>query len=246
MNKALTKESLLRLMCDVSVGIMNYTDLISIPAIADYFNTTKYQVRKLMKELQREGLVESGIESCYSDYCEQYFIIRGFRVTKTGMETDVYKQADKRENEIIEKVWGSRTRMIDFDDMVNELNNDIEFVNSKMLTEGEVVIWLKSLKRENEELRANAMIQEKIIESGGNPSDKDKIVRLIMENSRLKAEKDKAVGDLQKLISRLRGKCNFCKNKDHFLKLEEPCVSCNKVIKQSYEFEGLEVLECEK
>lgn len=67
--------------------------------------------------------------------------------------------------------------------------------------------------------------------------------RIKADLERVTAERDKAVGDLQKLISRLRGKCNFCKNKDHFLKLEEPCVSCNKVIKQSYEFEGLEESE---
>ena len=106
MNKALTKESLFRLMCDVSVGIMNYTDLISIPAIAEYFHTTKYQARKFMKELQQEGLVESGMESYYSDYCEQYYIVRGFRLTKEATNTDEYKQSTIAENKLIKEIWG--------------------------------------------------------------------------------------------------------------------------------------------
>ncbi|MHC1696436.1 MAG: hypothetical protein AB9835_14455 [Eubacteriales bacterium] len=48
-----------------------------------------------------------------------------------------------------------------------------------------------TLRADNEGLRANAMIQEHIIENGSNPLDKDKIVKLTMENSAYRADNDK-------------------------------------------------------
>ena len=105
-NRLPTKAELFSLMCSTTASIMNYyTDLISIPAIAQIFNTTKYRVRKLMKELESEGLVKSGHESCYSDYNEQYYIVRGFCLTRAARETPEYKDAVERENRLVNEVF---------------------------------------------------------------------------------------------------------------------------------------------
>lgn len=70
---------------------------------------------------------------------------------------------------------------------------------------------IEEMKKENQGIRANSMIQEHIIKSGGNPLDKDMIVRLVMENSALKAENerlrkdgDSAVADMKIMADAIR------------------------------------------
>lgn len=47
---------------------------------------------------------------------------------------------------------------------------------------------IDKLRKENEGIRANGMIQEHIITEGRNPLDADKIIKLIMENTQLRSE----------------------------------------------------------
>lgn len=108
MKDELTSERLFLCMCRFSEDIMNFTDLISIPAIAQHFGVTKYRVRKLMNELRDMGLVKSGYESCYSDWCEQFFIVRGFCITEKGRNTDTYKKVQKEEIALIEECFGNK------------------------------------------------------------------------------------------------------------------------------------------
>ena len=54
----------------------------------------------------------------------------------------------------------------------------------------QIVQKLHTLESENTGLRANSMIQEYIITGGRDPIRDDKIVKLIMENTALKSERD--------------------------------------------------------
>lgn len=79
-----------------------------------------------------------------------------------------------------------------------------------------LVSEVERLQKENEQLKANSLIQEHIVENGGNPLDKDKIVRLIMEKSafqaeleRVTAERDAAVKDLE-FVCRYSHRCEMC------------------------------------
>ena len=102
----LTADRLFECMCNYDVGAMNFVKLISVPALANYLETSKYRVRKCMEELKSKGLVASGCECFYSDYDEQQYLIRGFHVTEQGRATETHKLATEKELELIERCFG--------------------------------------------------------------------------------------------------------------------------------------------
>lgn len=105
-----SKEDVFALMCTTTACVMNYvTDLIPSTVIADHFKCSRYRVKKLLQELVNDGLVKSGYESCYSDWTEQFYIVRGFHLTKAGLETDTYKDAEIRENIRIDECFGGKS-----------------------------------------------------------------------------------------------------------------------------------------
>jgi len=107
MNKQISPDVLFKSMCETTVNVMNYyTSFISVPALAQQFETTKYQIRKTMKELVFNSLVRSGYECCCSECDDQYFIVRGFCVTKKGEQTQVYKNAYEQETKNIKECFG--------------------------------------------------------------------------------------------------------------------------------------------
>jgi hypothetical protein len=55
---------------------------------------------------------------------------------------------------------------------------------AKLLSEA-----IDALQTENQQLRANSMIQESIITGGRNPDDKERIIHLLMVNSALESHK---------------------------------------------------------
>lgn len=106
-----TSAQVFKLMCNSAVCIMNYyTDLIPTTAMANKLCTSRYQIRKCLEELEAMEYVKSGYESCYSDWSEQYYIVRGFFVTEKGQNTPEYKNALKEENKLINEVFFSDTK----------------------------------------------------------------------------------------------------------------------------------------
>lgn len=96
----ITPEDVFRIMCNTTASVMNhYTKLIPTTAMAEHFKCSRYRIRKCLQPLIDEGLVASGCENCYSDWREQFYIVRGFYITEKGKETDVYKKADQEEME---------------------------------------------------------------------------------------------------------------------------------------------------
>ncbi|WMI81826.1 hypothetical protein [Anaerotignum sp. MB30-C6] len=106
--EAITTDQVFQLICNSSVCIMNYqTSLIPSTAMAEILKTSTYRVKKCLKELKEKGFVLSGCESVYSSWHEQYFIVRGYYLTEKARETETYKEAEKKEIELINKCFGS-------------------------------------------------------------------------------------------------------------------------------------------
>lgn len=102
-----TKEDVFLLMCSTTACVMNYhTDLIPSTAMAEHFKCSRYRIKKILKELVEDGLVKSGYESCYSSWTEQYYIVRGFRLTKAGRNTETYRSAEENDRKLIDEVFG--------------------------------------------------------------------------------------------------------------------------------------------
>jgi Mn-dependent DtxR family transcriptional regulator len=101
-----TPDQVFSLMCNTTVCIMNYyTNLIPTTAMAERLETSRYRIRKCLKELEAKGYVKSGYECCYSDWLEQYRVVRGFYVTIEGQNTETYKEAERKERELIHDVF---------------------------------------------------------------------------------------------------------------------------------------------
>lgn len=65
-----------------------------------------YAIRKALKQLKDEGLVESVCQRFEDEDCE-YRLIRGWRITDKARTTGVYADAKEDEMEIRRKVFGS-------------------------------------------------------------------------------------------------------------------------------------------
>jgi DNA-directed RNA polymerase subunit RPC12/RpoP len=108
------------------------------------------------------------------------------------------------------------------------------------------------LQYENEGLRANAAIQESIIENNSNPLDKEKIVRLTMDNARLQSELSRqteraeraekraeaAIEDLNILRKKSGWKCFACKYDVQYIR--EVCAGCEYNNDNNWQWRGEE------
>jgi hypothetical protein len=68
------------------------------------FNTSRYQVKKTLKQLIDDGLVESSSESLYNWQAERYHILRGYCVTKKATETAIYTKIESEYNDYLSKL----------------------------------------------------------------------------------------------------------------------------------------------
>jgi hypothetical protein len=72
---------------------------------------------------------------------------------------------------------------------------------------------IERLKKENQGLRANSMIQEAVIENGHDPIRDEKIILLTMENSSLKFQTEQLGKQLERAVKCIPHTCNMCKSK---------------------------------
>lgn len=103
--RKIKKDDVLKLMIGISVNVMNPTNVISVPTIANFLKTSKYQVRKYINELRNEGLVEVGVLPCF-DYEECQLPIKGFCITSNAEKLDEFKKQSKEELDLIKKHFG--------------------------------------------------------------------------------------------------------------------------------------------
>lgn len=92
---AVSKDDLFLWLCKETADIPYGYDpkIYSVPMMACYLNTTKYSIRKLVKQLETEGLVhktyiggmnEDGEIGCY----------HGWSLSDAARETETYKQCE--------------------------------------------------------------------------------------------------------------------------------------------------------
>lgn len=84
----MTKDGLLRIMCDEETQCLR--DVVIIPFIAENWGESEYYVRKLMKELQTDGLVKRTH-------------VGGWTLTGKGRQTETYKERFDAADEEIKK-----------------------------------------------------------------------------------------------------------------------------------------------
>lgn len=89
------KEDVFRYLCEAASGIGPHTAIRSISNIASAFGATEYNVRKCIKELVHDCLVErsydGGIDEVGVVWC-----YHGFCITEIGYETETYKECEKK------------------------------------------------------------------------------------------------------------------------------------------------------
>ena len=106
-SKTVDEKRVLKLYCNTSASIMNAGhNIIPSTYISKRLDCSLYRARKIIKSLVNQGLLESCIESEYSDYSEMSYIIRGYRLTQKGYESHEYKIAQWNEAKICSQVWG--------------------------------------------------------------------------------------------------------------------------------------------
>ena len=104
--KKITKEDVYSVLVSVAVDFLNPTfGLISLVEIAGFLKTSRYQVKKYMNILKVEGMVELDMyieqSSCYEyDDCDSGLPYWGYRLTKKGRDTAIYKDRNKEASEI--------------------------------------------------------------------------------------------------------------------------------------------------
>lgn len=68
----------------------DYIEVVSVPEIAEELNYSENFVRKYIKKLKELNLIKSICESGYDERREKYVIVRGYKPSEKGRETDTY------------------------------------------------------------------------------------------------------------------------------------------------------------
>ena len=98
----MNKNDLLLHLCKKTAQVILGYDpkIYSIPILASDTGETKYRIRKLIKELETDGLVKRNHEGCIDDDGNPH-CYHGWSITQKAAETEMYKKCDK---EAIEEI----------------------------------------------------------------------------------------------------------------------------------------------
>lgn len=96
-NPTITADDVLNLLISIDVTIDTWTKITPSTYIAHSLSITTYQARKLIKELKDRGLVQSAMESCYSDWDECNIIVRGYVLTDKARHLQKWHEANIKE-----------------------------------------------------------------------------------------------------------------------------------------------------
>lgn len=111
----MTRDKLLSIMINTFVSCMNPEYPISIRNIAHLEKETYSQVRKYMKQLETEGLVQKESFHYPGDYNYEYgcyesegYQIKGWVITNKCRQLKQYKEAQQKEIELIKSYFESK------------------------------------------------------------------------------------------------------------------------------------------
>jgi DNA-binding Lrp family transcriptional regulator len=66
---------------------------VSIPEIAENLNYSRNFTRNLVKKLKEKELITSVCESGFNEWFDKYVVVRGYKPTDKGKQTDSYEKA---------------------------------------------------------------------------------------------------------------------------------------------------------
>ena len=66
---------------------------VSVPEIAENLNYSQNFTRNLVKKLKEKGLITSVCESGFNEFIDKYVVVRGYKPTDKGKQTDSYEKA---------------------------------------------------------------------------------------------------------------------------------------------------------
>ena len=104
MDEALKKEVLMVLI-RTAVDIMPGAEIIPSTYIAKLLKQPIRDIRKILKELEKEDFIRYGYEGGWNEYSERPYCIWGYCITEKAMELPEYEKAKKEEEELIRKIW---------------------------------------------------------------------------------------------------------------------------------------------
>ena len=99
------KQEVLMVLIRVSVDIMPGAEIIPSTYIARLLKKPIRGVRKVLKELEKEGFIKYGYEGGWNEYSERPFCVWGYCITKKAMELPEYEEAKRQEEELIQEIW---------------------------------------------------------------------------------------------------------------------------------------------
>ena len=97
------KQKVLEILITNAVSIMPGASVFPPWILAKFLKASKNDVRKCLKELVTEGLVQYGYEGGWNEYYERPYCTWGYYITRKAMDLPEYKEAERREHDYIVK-----------------------------------------------------------------------------------------------------------------------------------------------
>lgn len=102
--KKVTEGDVIKILISIEVSVTNPMRSINIINIARLLKTSRYQVKKHMDKLKGKGLVKLTCETLLLE--ERGLPYWGYSLTSKAKETEQYKAAVKREEEVLRECFG--------------------------------------------------------------------------------------------------------------------------------------------
>ena len=99
------KKDVLMILIRITGDIMPGAEIIPSTYIARLLKKPIRNVRKALKELEKEGFIRYGYEGGWNDYSARPYCTWGYCITKKAVELPEYKEAKKQEEELIREIW---------------------------------------------------------------------------------------------------------------------------------------------
>jgi hypothetical protein len=99
------KDKVFEILCHHSVSVMDGWIPYPSTCIASTTGWSLYKVRKLLKELKQEGLIDSDIYVENSPDLDRPILVRGYVLTKKALDTEAYEIAWEAERKACQECF---------------------------------------------------------------------------------------------------------------------------------------------
>lgn len=98
------KHEVLMVLIRVAVDIMPGAEIIPSTYLARLLKKPIRDIRKTLKELEKEGFIRYGYEGGWNESSERPYCTWGYCITKKAMELPEYKEAEEEEERLIQEI----------------------------------------------------------------------------------------------------------------------------------------------